>query len=76
MSKIDIFCLHRIGEAVQPITRNSVREGGFEYEAERSAYPSTVVHLLDGQVNCGLPDATPPERFDNLSVPKERREHT
>lgn len=49
----------------------SGREGGLGYEGG-SAYPSAVVHLLDGKVNCGLPDATPPERFDDLSIPKER----
>ena len=72
MSKFDIFCLHRIDGPIRPVARNSVREGGgLGYEGG-SAYPSAVVHLLDGKVNCGLPDATPPERFDDLSIPKER----
>ena len=55
--------------------RSGREGGGLGYEGG-SAYPSAVVHLLDSKVNCGLPDATPPERFDDLSIPKERREHT
>ena len=37
-----------------------------------NTHPSTVIHLLESQVNCRLPDTLPSERLDDLPVPKER----
>jgi len=38
--------------------------------------PVTLVQLLDGLIECGLPDTVSPKRFYYLAAAKESREDT